>query len=364
MESTAMRRSAYCLLVLFLSGALATTASAEVTAELVTEGFSKPTAVAIQPETETPFVVDQGAGAIVRVVDGERQEVISGFEGELPSSLDFVDKNRLVVAGGDDTSSGSLLKLFRLTDEMASPLTSKTDGDDLTVTPADEPSEEKSDEEEQPSTEENGPGVLTYLAIDRDLVYAAGQAIGGGVWRKGITLVESPAEASAEDAPRARRGGRGESTSKEEAERTFQRFVVSDAEGEKAKISALITSPRREITLIETPEGGMSSQLVFYDAAGKSLLLRLDTELGGVASLVYSPETGRLYALAREDRNDHPAGLYRLDAVRRDGKQAISPHQVLPLEAGIAMTFSAKGELFLLAGEEAEGKLLKIEPGL
>lgn len=359
-----MRRSTLYLLVLLLSGASAPMASAEVTTQVVTEGFSKPTAVAIQPETETPFVVDQGAGAIVRVVEGERQEVVSGFEGQLPWALDFVDKNRLVISGGDDSSSGSLLKMFRLTDKMDSPLAADADGEDLTTAPVDEPAKEESEEEEQPSAEESGPGALTYLAIDRDLVYSASQAAGGGVWRKGITLVEATAEAPAEEAPRARRSARDESASKKEAERSFQRYVVSDAEGEKAKIAALITSPRREITLIETPEGGMSSQLAFYDASGKSLLLRLDTGLSGVTALAYSPDTGRLYALAHADRDDHPAGLYRLDAVRRDGKQAISPYQVLPLEDGIAMTFSAKGELFLLAGEEGEGKLLKIEPGL
>ncbi|MEX2358440.1 MAG: hypothetical protein WEE51_08910 [Pirellulaceae bacterium] len=359
-----MRRSAYYLLVLFLLGASATMALAEVTTQVVTEGFSQPTAVAIQPETETPFVVDQGAGTIVRVVDGERQEVVTGFEGQLPWALEFVDKNRLVIAGGDDSSDGSLLKMFRLTDEMPSPLAAKEAGEDLTTSPADESSEEESEEEEQSPTEESGPGALTYLAIDRDLVYAAGQATGGGVWRKGITLVETQAEATEEEPARARRDRREESASKKDAERSFQRYLVSDVEGEKSKIAAMITSPRREVTLIETPDGEMASQLVFYDASGKSLLLRLDTGLGGVTALAYSPETGRLYALAQADRDDHSPGLYRLDAVRRDGKQAISPHQVLPLKDGIAMTFSAKGELFLLAGVEAEGKLLKIEPGL
>lgn len=364
MESTAMRRFAYYLFVLFLFGSAASLASAEVTTQVVTEGFSKPTSVAIQPETETPFVVDQGAGAIVRVVDGERQVVIAGFEGQLPWAIDFIDKNRLVVSGGDDSSNDSLLKMFRLAYEIPAPLAAKSDGEDLTTVPADEPSEEEAGEEEQPSAEESGPGALTFLSIDRDLVYSASQAAGGGVWRKGITLVESTAEASAEETPRARRGERDGTISKKEAERTFQRFVDSDAPEEKSKITALITSPRREITMIETPEERTSSQLVFYDAAGKSLLLRLDTGLGEVIALAYSPDTGRLYALAQDERDDHSAGLYRLDAVRRDGKQAISPHQVLPLEDGIAMTFSAKGELFLLAGKEDEGKLLKIEPGL
>ena len=364
-----MRRSAYCLLVLFLFGTSIPMASAEVTTELVAEGFSKPTAVAIQPETETPFVVDQGAGTIVRVIDGERQEVVSGFEGKLPWALEFVDKNRLVIAGGDDSSDSFLLKMFRLTSEMPSPLAATTEGEDLTATPADKPSDDESEEDEQPTTEEisseeSGKRALTYLAIDRDLVYAAGRAAGGGVWRKGITLVESPAETSDEEASRGRRCRREEATSKKDAERSFQRFLIIDAEGEQATIAALITSPRREITMIETPEGEMASQLVFYDASGKSLLLRLDTGLGGVAALAYSPDTGRLYALAQADRDKHSAGLYRLDAVRRDGKQAISPHPVLSLKDGIAMTFSAKGELFLLAGGEGEGKLLKIEPGL
>jgi hypothetical protein len=34
------------------------------------------------------------------------------------------------------------------------------------------------------------------------------------------------------------------------------------------------------------------------------------------------------------------------------------------LEAGIAMTFNAAGELYLLVEEEGESKLLKIEAGL
>ena len=48
--------------------------------QVVLGGLSHPSGLAIQPQSDVLFIAESGAGRVVRVVDGELQEVAVGFD--------------------------------------------------------------------------------------------------------------------------------------------------------------------------------------------------------------------------------------------------------------------------------------------
>jgi hypothetical protein len=135
---------------------------------------------------------------------------------------------------------------------------------------------------------------------------------------------------------------------------------------------AITMSPRGEIVvgqmgeLTESPD----SLLSFYGSRSGRLLLNLSTELRDVTALAYSPKTGLLYALDFAWAQPDQGGLYRLDAVRVDGKQQCKATKLHSLTRPTAMAFNKAGELYITVlgateqEAEAAGSLLRLPAGL
>ncbi len=78
--------------------------------EVVVAGLDNPRGIAIQPETGHVFVSESGRGRVIRIVDGQPQDVVVGFPLETigqdpgerigPLGLAFLNKDILVIGGG------------------------------------------------------------------------------------------------------------------------------------------------------------------------------------------------------------------------------------------------------------------------
>lgn len=310
----------------------AAVALAEITPEVVLEGLRSPSAVAIQPETGTVFVAETAAGRVIRVVEGEAQGVITGFlsdevthpgEATGPVGLAFLSKQRLIVVTGNEKN----LRIYE---------TPEPGGDEVTASdPAQQTAPLESEDE----------GGFHAVAVDSQAVYAAlGNEQTGWIAR---------AEVDGDDL-------------KDLAVHIDTQGAVS-----RGNPVALVLSPRREIVSGEIGSIGeeADSLLTFYNQKSKEVMLSLETGLRDMVAVAYSPQTGRLYAVDFSGAESSQGGLFRLDAVRRDGKQAIKATQILELARPTSLAFNSSGELLITVWGSADaeapaGQLLKIGEGL
>ncbi len=318
-------------------------AGAAPNAEVVLDGLENPCGVAVQSSTEHVFVSDSGAGRILRVVDGKPQDVVVGFPLDVygegpeykigPLGLAFLDKDTLIVGGGGNKDAEEIVRLYKIPEAGAPPLTA----DDMAVTLG------PLAVDEQRPAEGNFFGVATNRAAI--FVTCNGDDAKGWIARAGVI------------------GGKpGKLT----------RFIATkEAVGVDAPV-AITIGPRGEIVVGQMGEIGpdLDSQLSFYNIAGR-LVLNLDCGLSDVTALAYSPQ-GLLYALDFSWARPEEAGLFRLDAARKDGKLAVKTVRIMSLERPTAMAFGKDGHLYITvfgkASDEANdaksGKLLRVAPGL
>ena len=90
----------------------------EIEARTVLEGLDNPCGVTTQPETGDVLVSDSGAGRVIRVVDGQAQDVITDFPADIygkgpmynigPLGLAFLSKER--VGGKKERSKARLAR--------------------------------------------------------------------------------------------------------------------------------------------------------------------------------------------------------------------------------------------------------------
>lgn len=94
---------------------------------------------------------------------------------------------------------------------------------------------------------------------------------------------------------------------------------------------AAAVGPDDELVLITTGQGvGQSIESVaFYGTDGRCLL-DLETGLRGIRDVAFSADGSSLYVVAASMADQH-AGLWRLDAAARDGRQVIRPELVAEL---------------------------------
>ncbi|GAA4422628.1 hypothetical protein [Bremerella cremea] len=329
--------------LLFLS---AMVAQAEIKPEVILEGLKCPSGVAIQPETETVFVAETAASQIIRVVDGKAEVVVSEFPADEygkgptyqigPLGLAFLDKEHLVVGDGSLKDGEEVVRVYTIGENGAE--VQKADAGKKT-----NPLEA---EGEMP-----GEGNFYGVAVDIDNVYVTSN----GDDKKGWI-----ARASLE------KDGLGELT----------RYIPTKDSVDVDAPAAITISPRREVVVGQMGEinDQKDSLLTFYDQKSKSLLLSLPAELYDVVGLAYSPKTGRLYAVDYSWADPKQGGLYRLDAVRRDGQQMVKATKLIDLDQPTALAFNQAGELYITLfgngdGKDtsktpATGKLLKIGEGL
>jgi hypothetical protein len=322
-------RSKMILAVVAVLGLSRSAVSAEPKVTTVLDGLNNPCSVAIQPGTGHIFVSDSGAGKIVRIVDGKVEDVVVGFKLDVygkgpmynigPLGLLFLNKDTLVVGGGDLLDGDELLRVFPVptagspavsVDAAAASFALKPEGDI------------------------KGEGNFYALAATADAVFATANGDDTKGWvaratRKGNTLTE------------------------------FERFIATkEAVEVDAPVGATI-SPRGELVIGQMGEINVphDSLLTYYSTKDGKKLMNLPTGLYDIAAVAYSPK-GQLYE----------GGLFHLVAVKKDGQQAVEARKVLALDKPSAMAFGPDGSLYVTVFGTAKegsakqpGSLLKIE---
>jgi hypothetical protein len=300
---------------------------------VVVEGLDNPSGIAIQPETGVVFVADSGAGRVVKVVNGVAEPVVTDFKIDIygkgpqynigPLGLAFLDKNTLVVGGGDLPDGEEALRVFDLTD-MKEPL--KVDAAKASFTLA-------------ASGDIKGEGNFYALAANDKGVFVTCNGDDTKGWvsraaREGNTLTG------------------------------FERYLATkEAVQVDAPVGATFT-PRGELLIGQMGEINVpnDSLITFYDSESKSVLLNLKTELHDITSLGYSPR-GQLYALDFAWMDTTQGGLFQL---LKDEAKGVAAHKIVALDKPTAMAFGPDGTLYItVVGPEAKkGQLVKIDPGL
>jgi len=301
--------------------------SAEPKVTTVVDGLNNPSGVAVQPGTGHVFVSESGAGRIIRVVDGKPQDVITGFKLDIygkgpmynigPLGLLFLNKDTLVVGGGDLPDGEELLRVFEVpaAGSPAIQVTAATASFAL-----------------KPEGEIKGEGNFYALAATQDAVFVTSNGDDTKGWvakatRKGNTLT------------------------------AFQRFIATkEAVEVDAPVGATI-SPRGELVIGQMGEINVpnDSLLTFYNPKDGKKLMNLTTGLYDIAGLEYSPKK-QLYAVDFAWMKADQGGLFQLIAQSKDGQQSIEAKKIVSLDKPSAMAFGTDGALYVTVfGTAKEG---------
>jgi len=296
---------------------------AEPAVETVLEGLKNPVAVALQPETGVIFIAEGGAGRVVRVIEGQAQEVIGGFPVEQygdgpkfaigPLGLAFLDKDHLVVGGGGQADGEDLLRVYRVPGEgsikAGEMVSSSTLG---------------------PLNDLGGEGNFYGLARVGGVLYVTcnGDDTKGWIARAVIA------------------GG---------AEKTV---------GPLDAPVALAVAPDGSLVVGQMGEIKVAgdSGLTFYHPSSGKMLAHFSTGLHDITGLAYSPG-GMLYATDFSWLEPGQGSLSQLLSVR-GRKQTVKARTVMPLERPTAIAFTSTGAVLVTVlgsgNKQAGGKLLRI----
>jgi hypothetical protein len=311
---------------------------AEPTVETVLEGLKNPVAVALQPETGVIFVAEGGAGRVVRVMEGQAQEVIGGFPVEQygdgpkfaigPLGLAFLDKDHLVVGGGGQADGEELLRVYKLPAEGSIKAGEMVSSSRL-----------------GPLNDVGGEGNFYGLARIGGLLYVTcnGDDTKGWIARAVIA------------------GG------DEKTLGPLQRAIATKvATGLDAPV-ALAVAPDGSLVVGQMGEIKVAgdSGLSFYHPSSGKLLAHFATGLHDITGLAYGPD-GMLYATDFSWLEPGQGSLSQLLSVR-GRKQTVRARMVLPLERPTAITFTSEGTALVTVlgsgNKQAGGKLLRITLG-
>lgn len=335
-----MRTVAWLVAVILIAGA-ASVARADVTVETVVDGLNNPAGVAIQPETGVIFVSDSGAGRVVRIVDGKVEDVIVQFPKDVygkgpmydigPLGLAFLDKDTLVVGGGDLPDGQEMLRVFTLPEPGKGPLKA----DDM-----------KASFRLEATDDLKGEGNFYGLAATANGVYVTSNGDDTKGW------VAKLAVNGSELGP-------------------YTRFIATkEATGVDAPVGITI-SPRGEIVIGQMGEITVpgDSLLTFYNANNGKMLSNFETGLNDITAVTYGP-SGQLYATDFSWIDTAEGGLFHLVSKRDTDTPGVVAQKVVGLDKPTAMVFAADGTLYItVIGTATEtnktpGKLVKIAPGL
>jgi hypothetical protein len=298
----------------------------------VLDGLDNPCGVAVQPETGHVFVSDSGAGKVIRIVNGKAEDVVVGFKLDIygkgpmynigPLGLLFLDKNTLVVGGGDLPDGQEQLRVFTVpaagstpvkVDDAISSFGLPAQGDVL------------------------GEGNFYALAKTADAIFVTSNGDDTKGWVARATL----------------KGGKVTG---------FARYIATkEAVGIDAPVGATI-SPRGELVIGQMGEISVphDSQLSFYSPKDGKLRMSQETGLYDIAALAYRPKSGQLLALDFAWMKTDEGGLFQLDSVQSNGKAAVQGKKLLSLDKPSAMDFGPDGMLFVTVfGTAKEGAAKK-----
>jgi len=310
-----------------------------VRATTVSEGLDRPTAVVVQPQTGRVYVMESGAGRVVRVVDGQREDVIQGLPRTTaadrgarpvgPRGMAFVDLRTVVVSGSAESAGRAVLAVF-------------------TIQPAGGAAVQAGQATAQlqpPVPRDVAADELTMLGVARgsEALFVVCRQVEAQGW---IARAELRGNSVGELRPLpGPRLGSGQ--------------------------TAITVSPQGDLVVGHRPENGDGDgwHLAFFNARTGRSLLSLPTSLREIVGLAYAAD-GNLYALGwARSASGGEGGLYRLDASpSEDGQQAIRSERLLALDRPTALAAAPEGDLYVTVlgpesagGPTATGKLLRIE---
>ena len=318
--------------------------AADPTVETVIDGLYNPCAVAVQPDTGVVFVSDSGAGRVIRVVDGKAQDVIVGFAKDVygkgpkfdigPLGLVFLDKDTLVVGGGDYPDGDELLRVFSVP-AAGSPAIKASDATGSFKMPA--------------TGDVKGEGNFYGLAATETAIFVTcnGDDTKGWISRAAIQ--------------------KGKVTE-------FKRFLATkEATEVDAPIAATIRislSPEKPDLLVIGQGGEVTvpedALLTFYDVKTGKMLLNLETGLYDITGLAYSADSKKLFATDFAWMKTTEGGLFQLISTDDNGKQSVEAKKLVSLDKPTALAIQGDTIYVTVFGTPAEGsdaktgKLVKV----
>jgi DNA-binding beta-propeller fold protein YncE len=318
---------------------------ADVKVEKVLENLDNPCGVAIQPETNTVFVSDSGAGRIIRVVDGKAQDVITDFPRDVygkgpeynigPLGLTFLDKDTLVVGDGGNPDGEELVRIYTVPEPGQDPIKADAMNASFGPLPA--------------AGDAVGEGNFYAVAANEGAIYTTCNGDDAKGW---ISRAE-------------RNSKLGELT----------KFIATKEQvGVDAPV-ALTISPDGHLVVGQMGEltAEPDSLLTFYNASSGQLLLNLQTGLHDITALAYTRESGQLYALDFAWADSSQGGLFRLDGEGSGIDQTCNAVLITSLDKPTAMAVGPEDTLYVTIlgtpkkdAKEGEkpGQLLKITGNL
>lgn len=302
---------------------------------LVLDGLDNPSGIAIQPETGTVFVSDSGAARIIKVENGVAVPVVVDFKIDIygkgpqynigPLGLLFLDKNTLVVGGGDVVDGEEMLYVFDLTD-MKEPLKASAPKASFKL-----PAE----------GEIKGEGNFYALTQVMGAIYVTCNGDDTKGWVSRAALEGNNVTG-------------------------FERYLATKEATQVDAPVGITTSPRGELVVGQMGEINVpnDSLLTFYDPKTKETLLNLKTELHDITALAYSPSPrSQLYALDFAWMDTTQGGLFQ---ILKDAEKGVRTKKIVALDKPTAMAFGPDGSLYItqIGPEAKKGSLMKVEPGL
>lgn len=120
-----------------------------------------------------------------------------------------------------------------------------------------------------------------------------------------------------------------------------------------ARVVAIAGGPADELVTFEAAEPNADATVVFTGPSGRELL-RLDAGVADVRGAAFARDGSALWVIAGAAGRDgrQPAGVWRLDAVVRDGRQAVRPTCVLRLADPRAVAPVSERGLVVVHGVE------------
>jgi hypothetical protein len=314
----------------------------KVQVDSIISGLDNPTAVVLRPGTDELLVSESGAGRILRVAVGSPAKstpLITGFPvADAPAGLGFrvgplgiafIDRNVFVVGSGGSKLGQEVVRLFTM------PSADKT----LTVDSA----QQSLGPFPASSESTTGEGFFYSVLTLPEMVLVTSHGDDAGYVLRSVSL-------------------QGKTFS------GLRPLIKTKALTGAGNPTALAITKRGELVVgqsgsFDKPNDAMLS---FFNPKNGKLLLTLPTGMHDIFALAYHPQSGNLYALDFAFAEGKDAGLYRIDAAKKDGKPAAVGVKIATLQRPTAMAFNGDGALYVTVLGDAKqagaksGQLLKI----
>lgn len=338
--------------LLALAGLLATVApasAADATVERAGVELQKPVAIAARPQVGGEgyeiYIADVGAGKIIRVRNDKLdagEEAIVGFATSAddddrrrlpgPHGLLFLDANRLVVTGSERPAN-AFVRLYELADP-SKPLTAEQHEQQASPSADAEQAENELEAFFGLARTRSNDHVSDYLVLS-----AIGRDDRGRAWRLPV-----------------RGGTLGD----------FKLMPIEPVQDAAAPL-AVAVEPRGHIVVARPIARSKSSELAFVNPIDGQTVIKVSVNLAGIVGLAYSPRSGNLYAIGRQDESRRD-GVYRIDAapLGETASATAVPTKIAEVEGPTALAFGPDAVLYVTTiggtgNAGPRGALMKID---